>query len=145
MFPYRPRRTRSLGVTRLRGWSVKVIGITAEGDLPDDLEVEAAMQAAEQELPEAGGIAFVVVHRGTEALWANVCWWRADILYQRLWRADLGTTDLRKVPADGPTACVWELLAIDQERRAWVEHVLARPHDPDFTGYLAAEPLAEAV
>ncbi|MEU8247419.1 hypothetical protein [Nonomuraea sp. NPDC048916] len=127
----------------MRGWSVKVIGITAGQDLPDDFEVEAAMQAAERELPGQGGIAFVVVHRGTEALWANICWWQADILYHRLWRAELGATDLVRVPPDGPTACVWELVAIDHERRAWVRHVLARPDDPDYTGYLAADPLVE--
>ncbi|WP_113700960.1 hypothetical protein [Nonomuraea lactucae] len=143
MIPYRPRTTRSLGLTRVRGWNVKVIGITAEGSLPDDFEVEGALRAAELELPGRDGIAFVVVHRGTEALWANICWWQADILYHRLWRADLGTTDLRKVPSDGPTACVWELLAIDHERRAWIRHVLARPHDPDFIGYLAADPIVE--
>ncbi|MEV0201399.1 hypothetical protein [Nonomuraea sp. NPDC050691] len=142
--PYRPRRTRSLGVTMTAGWSVKVIGITAEGELPDDFEVEAALQAAEQDLPPGGGVAFVIVDRGTEALWANVCWWRSDILFQRMWRADLGTTDLRRMPLDAPIGCVWQLVAIDCERRAWVEHVLARPDDPDLTGYLAADPMVEA-
>ncbi|MFG3436179.1 hypothetical protein ACGF0J_02940 [Nonomuraea sp. NPDC047897] len=140
MIPYRPRQTRSLGVTRLGGWNVKVIGITAEDDLPDDFEVEAGLQAAERELPEQGGIAFVVVHRAIEALWVYVCRWQADALYQRLWRGEPGGTGLRRVPPDGPAACVWGLLAIDHERRAWIEHVLARPHDPDFTGYLAADP-----
>ncbi|WP_144069881.1 hypothetical protein [Nonomuraea indica] len=143
MIPYRPRRTRSLGVTRLGGWTVKVIGIAAEAELPDDFDVEAALQAAERELPHQGGIAFVIVQRGDEALWVNVCRWQADVLYQRLWRAEPGGAGLRQVPPDGPAACVWALLAIDGERRAWIEHVLARPHDPDFTGYLAADPLSE--
>ncbi|MFC6555886.1 hypothetical protein [Nonomuraea cavernae] len=131
-------------MTETRGWNVKVIGITAGQDLPDDFEVEAAMLAAERELPERAGIAFVVVHRGTEALCVNICWWQADILYHRVWRAGLGTTELVRAPADGPAACVWELLAIDHERRAWVRHVLARPDDPDYLGYLAADPLVEA-
>jgi hypothetical protein len=38
----------------------------------------------------------------------------------------------------GPIACVWELLAIDHERRSWVAHVLQRPSDPDLAGYLAS-------
>jgi hypothetical protein len=41
-------------------------------------------------------------------------------------------------PPDGPTACVWELLAIDHERRAWVEYALSDPVDPDLGAYLAA-------
>jgi hypothetical protein len=36
MAPYRPRLTRSLGVYKLAGWSVKLIGITAFNDLPGD-------------------------------------------------------------------------------------------------------------
>jgi hypothetical protein len=83
-------------------------------------------------------VAFVIAHLGTEALWADIGWWELDLLYQRLLRADLGSTDLRPVPPDGPLACVWELLAIEHERSAWVEHVLARPGRPHIDGYLNA-------
>ena len=147
--PYRARRTRSLGVIERAGWSVKLIGITADGDLPDNGELEAAVMVAERELPQPArsqtrsATGFVIVHRGAEALWVLVCWWELDIMYERLWHADTGTTDLRPVPPGGPTACVWELLAIDHERRAWIEYVLRRPTAPDFAGYLAAEQLVE--
>lgn len=142
--PYRPRRTEPLGVAERAGWRIKLIGITADRDLPGAAEVAAAVAVTESELPRParsvtrGGVGFCIVHRGTEALWVLVCWWELDILYQRLWRAELGGTDLRVVPPDGPTACVWELLAIDHERQAWVRHVLARPEAPDFAGYLAS-------
>ena len=144
MAPYRPRRTRSLGLVELAGWAMKIIGITASGDLPDDSEVEAAVGTAERHLPEPArtekrpGAAFLIVHRGTEALWAILGWWELDILYQRLFRADPGAVAFQRVPPDGPTACVWELLAIDHERRSWVALVLERPADPDLAGYLAA-------
>lgn len=144
MVPYRPRRTGPLGIVELAGWTVKLIGITASGDLPDDTQVEAATRTAERTLPQPArtekrsGTAFLIVHRGTEALWTIVGWWELDILYQRLFRADPGTVTFRRVPPEGPTACVWELLAIDQERRSWVAHVLARPADPDLAGYLAS-------
>lgn len=136
--PYRPRRIEPLGVVERDGWTIKLTGITAGADLPDDAEVAAAVAAAERELPPGGGIGFCVVHRGTEALWVLVCWWQLDIMYERLWQADLGGTDLRPVPPDGPTACVWELQAIWHERQAWVDHVLVRPSDPDLAGYLAS-------
>jgi hypothetical protein len=126
------------------GWAVKIIGITADGELPDNTEVAAAVRSAHRLLPQPArtgkrpGAAFLIVHRGAEALWAIVGWWELDILYHRLLRADPGTVTFRRVPPDGPTACVWELLAIDHERRAWVAHVLERPADPDLAGYLAA-------
>ena len=144
MAPYRPRLTRSLGVRRRDGWSVKLIGMTASGDLPGDPVLQAALDATVNHLPQPArtptrsGVAFAIVHLGTEALWVNIGWWELDILYQRLLRADLGTTDLRPVPPDGPLACVWELLAIEHERAAWVEYVLTQPGRPDLDGYLAA-------
>lgn len=142
--PYRPRLTRSMGTVQRAGWTVKIIGITAGPELPDDLELAAAIARAEEHLPqpprtdERPGIAFLIVHHGDEALWVIVAWWWLDILYQRLFRADPGSVALAPVPPDGPTACVWELLAIDHERQAWVTHVLARPDNPDFAGYLAS-------
>jgi hypothetical protein len=142
--PYRPRRTQSLGVRELAGWTVKLIGITATGDLPNEIEVDAAARSVQRHLPQPvrtptrPGVAFVIVHRGTEALWAILGWWELDILYHRLFRADLGSNALQPVPPDGPTACVLELLAIDHERQSWVTHVLTRPADPDLAGYLAS-------
>lgn len=136
--PYRPRLTRSLGHVRRDGWAIKLIGISATQDLPGEAERAAALcqAAASLPLPRDGRVAFVVVHHGEDALWVIVAWWNVEILHTRTFRADLGTTDLRPMPSS-TTACVWELLAIDHERRAWVEHVLARPGDPDFAGYLA--------
>lgn len=78
------------------------------------------------------------LHSGAEALWVIVAWWDLDILYHRLFRADLGSSALSAVAPGGPTACVWELLAIDHERQAWVRHVLSRPETPDYDAYLAS-------
>lgn len=144
MAPYRPRRTGSLGLAERAGWAVKIIGITVSGELPDDSEVEAAVGTTERNLPQPArtekrpGVAFLIVHRGTEALWAILGWWELDILYQPLFRADPGTVAFQRVPPEGPTACAWELLAIDHERRLWVALVLERPADPDLAGYLAS-------
>lgn len=138
---YQPRLTRSLGVRARGDWRIKLTGITANEVLPDEAAQEAAVDAAEQHLPvvtaERPGMAFLIVHAGTEALWGILGWWELDILYLRTLRADLGTTSFRQVPPDGPTACAWELLVVDQERQSWVTHVLSRPHDPDYGGYLS--------
>jgi len=142
--PYQHRRTELLGVAARAGWKVKIIGISASDEPPSGAERTAALAAAEEILPQPPctqarcGAGFVIVHRGAEALWVLVCWWELDILYHQVLRAPLGTTDLQAVPSDGPTACVWELLAIDHERRAWVAHMLQHPASPDLDGYLAA-------
>ena len=143
MTAYQPRRTELLGVEARAGWKIKVIGISASNELPSGAERAAALVAAEGVLPQPAltrtrcGTGFVIVHRGAEALWVLVCWWELDILYHQVLRAPLGTTDLQAVPAGGPTACVWELLAIDRERRTWVAAVLQHPGSPDLDGYLA--------
>jgi hypothetical protein len=87
---YQPRRTQSLGILERAGWAVKIIGITASGDLPGATEVEAAAKFAQKLLPQPAhtgkrpGAAFLIVHRGAEALWAILGWRELDILYQRL-------------------------------------------------------------
>jgi len=135
--PYRPRLTRSLGTIEYAGWTLKTTAITATHDLPTPDEVGAAASLV-RHLPTSGeNLALLVVHKGTEALWAILGRWELDILHHRLFRAPLGTTAFLPVPADGPTACVWELAVLDHERRAWVTHVLSCPSDPDYHAYLA--------
>lgn len=144
MPPYMPRRTEPLGAVLLRGWIVKLIGISARNDLPGRPETDAALAVVDQELPRQPrlathpAVAFAVVHIGAEAFWVIVCWWDLDVLHHRLFRADLGSTELCRVEPDGPVACVWELLAIDHERQAWVTSVLMHPEHPDVDGYVAS-------
>ena len=140
---YEPRLTEPLGVREAAGWKVKLIGIAAGDDLPSTAALDAALAAAVGQLPQPAstdrrqGMAFLIVHSGTEALWGILGWWELDILYLRTLRADLGTTTFTLVPPDGPTACAWELLAVDAERQSWVTHVLSSPEAPDYTAYLA--------
>ncbi|MFC5263079.1 hypothetical protein ACFPJ1_13260 [Kribbella qitaiheensis] len=140
---YEPRLTRPLGVREAAGWKVKLIGITAGDELPGGSALDAALDAAVKQLPQPAtterrqGMAFLIVHAGTEALWGILGWWELDILYLRTLRADLGTSTFTVVPPDGPTACAWELLVVDAERQAWVTHVLSNPESPDYAAYLA--------
>jgi hypothetical protein len=71
--------------------------------------------------------------------YALIHWWAsANEVHQRLLSApvnDPGALSAHPTPAIG---CVWELAATDFERRAWLEHVLARDGGPDVDGYLAA-------
>jgi len=137
---YEPRLTRGLGARERAGWTIKLTGISAGSELPGEPEIAAGVDAAEKHLPTVDGLpgaAFLILHAGTEALWGILGWWHLDILYQRTLRAALGTTSFVLVPPDGPTACVWELLVVDHERRSWVEHVLSHPDSPDYPAYIA--------
>jgi hypothetical protein len=157
---YAPRLTQSLGCREQADWMIKLIGMSATAEPPTEAEVDAAVEAATALLPPADrthGMAFLIVHAGTEALWGILGWWELDILYLRTLRADLGTTasdssptppppSFTRVAPDGPTACVWELEAVDHERRAWIKHVLSHPDLPEYPSYLAdccGEPRAE--
>ncbi|MFC0627181.1 hypothetical protein [Kribbella deserti] len=135
MEAYRPRLTRALGVVERGQWVLKATGITATEELPSAAEVEAVSELVAGLTP--GGIGYLIVHKGAEALWVLVGRWELDILYQRLFRATLGTTEFEEIPGGGPTACVWELAVIDQERRSWVRHVLSYPEQPRYEDYLA--------
>jgi hypothetical protein len=80
--------------------------------LPDDAETRSATRTAEARRPQPArterhpGAGFVIVHCGAEALWVIVAWWELDILCHRLFRADIGTVDLRSlVTARAPSGC----------------------------------------
>jgi hypothetical protein len=124
---------------------LRLIGISAGADLPGTAEFDAALAAAASHLPPPADPAagFLIVHRGTQALWAIIGRWQLDILYLATFRAELGTVAFAPVQHGGPPACVWELQAIDAERRFWVRHVLARSETPDIAGYLDATSTVE--
>jgi hypothetical protein len=80
--------------------------------LPDDAEIRSVTRTAEARLPQPArterrpGVGFVIVHRGADALWLIVACWELDILVPPLFRADLGTANLRSlVTARAPSGC----------------------------------------
>ena len=123
-------RTRPIRFLRLEG-RTKVYGIAAQAELPRAELVEAAVGALDGEGP-----GFLIVHDAADHCFALIHWWaNGNEVHQRILTAPLDDpTALRplETPAIG---CVWELAVTDFERRAWIEHVLARD---DLAAYLAA-------
>ncbi|MGI9621663.1 MAG: nuclear transport factor 2 family protein [Acidimicrobiales bacterium] len=139
MTDFLQRPTTFRGVTELAGWSLKIYELAATPDPIDESNMKAALDTSRRIIPDrpAGGLGFVIVHRGTEAIWVLVDTWHAEIINQRTYRADLDTpTELVAVPAGGPTMCVWELEIIDHERRSYTNHILA-PGEMQIDAYLA--------
>jgi hypothetical protein len=109
---------------------------------------EAALKLAPQVLPAPAasrggpdpdryGLGFVVVHRAGDFCFVLYDWWAGENeIHQHLYSAPL---DDPAALAPHPTPaifCVWEGVAVDHERRAWLRHVLANPGGPDVRAYL---------
>ena len=138
--PYRPRRTWSTGRRELVGWTLKTYAISASGEKLETGLLDAAMAHAALHLPGATAdepaMGFITVHSGEEAVWLRVETWKGDILEQRVYRADLGSSDFQPSGFEQAAACVWELEVIHHESRAWIQHVLSDPDDPNWQAYL---------
>jgi hypothetical protein len=150
---YQPRTIGFLKVHEAAGWRLKFYGITAEDGRPRPELVTVAEALLPSALPNPAvhnggddpydvdryGVGFVILHEASDYAFALFGWWAAENeIHQRIYSAlpsRLGTMRPHPTPAIG---CVWELAVTDFERRAWLEHVLARPEGPDIEAYLAA-------
>ena len=140
--PYRTRAIRFLGLHEVGRWRVKLYGIAAEGGRPRPELVEAAIAALGPTLPHdddrTHGVGFAIAHDSGHHCYALIDWWaEQNEIHQRLLSAafaELPALSPHPTPAIG---CVWELAVTDFERRAWLEHVLAREGGPSIEAYLA--------
>ena len=139
----RPQPKRILtfeGVTRIDGAAMKTYTIRRcdhaidDRDRRDTIETSTAIVArALASTPSAQahhGAGFVCIHFGEHAVWLLVNWWAQEcMLCQRLYRADLGTTEFTEMTT-GLVGCTWELAVHCHERAAWTRHVLYddQPH-----------------
>jgi hypothetical protein len=144
--PHRKRPVRFVRRERIRDWRLKLYGIAMPGAEPRPELLDATVAVAAGALPDGAltddryGIAFAIAHDATSVCFALVYWWQAENeLHQRcFWSPRDDPTAMR--PIEHPAAgCVWELEAIDFERRAWIEDVLANPEGPDVERYLSRE------
>lgn len=145
--PYRPRPVRFIRREDVGDWRMKVYGIALPGEEPRAELVDAAVALAEDVFPTPAvgdgrhGIGLLVVHDSATFGMALYYWWQSsNELHQRHFLSPLeDVTALEAVTFPQATGCVWELGAIDFERRAWIEDVLANPDGPDVERYLARE------
>ncbi|MFB9835638.1 hypothetical protein [Actinoallomurus acaciae] len=149
---YRPRAINFLKVHEAAGWRLKFYGITANGGPPRPELITVGEALVPSVLPSPAvynsggdphdsdryGVGFVTLHDATDYAFALFDWWAGESeLHQRVYSAlptRLGAMRPHPTPTIGG---VWELAVTDFERRAWLEHVLARPGGPDIEGYLA--------
>lgn len=137
---FQTRPTRPTGTTVVNGWRLKTYEITLDGQPVEGDVVSAVVGVLGDELspPTTDDVGFLIVHHGAEQVWVLADLWSGDIISQHTFCADLDDpTTFRRVPAGGPTACVWELAVHAHEREAFIRHVLDPADGPDVDGYLA--------
>jgi hypothetical protein len=96
--PYTPRPVRLLELWEWQGWRVKVYGISAQGEHPSEVLVQAAKRGAQQRLPQPAfsvkhyGVAYMIIYDGSRGDYVSVDWWSdQDILQHHLYGAPKGT------------------------------------------------------
>jgi len=144
--PYRKRTYAFLGVWHEDAWALKVYGINRRaecsgGHVVDPAIVAAARAKIRVHLPEVDRdgdhhhTGFAILHQAIGGNWLLLHWWVQEaICCEALWEShDESPTEFDIAPKP-LMACVWELVVIDFERRAWVDTVLR--HDGNRDLYL---------
>jgi hypothetical protein len=145
--PYKTRPIRFLETWEHEGWRIKVYGIAAASERPDQDLVDAIKAVARDVLPQPAfaedryGVGFLYAHQGRDGGgFASVNWWgNENELFHHQYEAPADPVkDLRPVEkTGGSTGCVWDLAVIEHERKGWLDHVLANDAGPDLNAYLA--------
>jgi hypothetical protein len=109
--------------------------------IPEEIAVLARAYLARTPL-EARGLGFVILHRcGQGFYFLLVSTWRGS---NELWETVLykdgpGMADFALWPREGehkPTYCVWEMVPIEHERRAWVGFLSSARDEAAAEGWL---------
>jgi hypothetical protein len=141
---YRPRTISFHGIETVGGWTVKMYGIAAHTESPRPALLAATAKIAASVLPRQAhgggrhGVGFAIAHDAADFCFALIDWWSGDNeVHQQLFSSPLARPEeLRPHPGQA-IGCVWELEAVDFERRAWLRHVLANPEGRDLDAYMA--------
>lgn len=146
--PYQKRTYAFLGLWNEDAWALKVYGINhqaerSSGHVVDPAIVAAARARIRIHLPDVDRegdhhhTGFVILHQGIGGNWLLLHWWVQEaICSETLWKAGEESPTKFQVVTGSFMACVWELVVIDFERRAWVDTVLQRNGDREL--YLRA-------
>ena len=146
--PYQKRSYAFLGLWNEGAWALKVYGINHQakrpsGQVADPTILAAARAKVAAHLPEVDRegnhhhTGFVILHQALGGSWLLLHWWvQGVICCEALWESkDRSPTEFDIAPRSF-MACVWELVVIDFERRAWVDSVLQHKGNRDL--YLGA-------
>lgn len=142
---YEPRPIRPREALAHEGWRLKVYDITCPGESLDAPAFAAAIPTALDALPVPAvtasrpGLGFVIRNQGAAWVYIVLGWWDCENeLPLRIWSRPRRNGGVWGPARASQSICVWDAQVVDFERNAYVEHVLARAHQPDLDAYLNA-------
>lgn len=141
---YKPRKVVFHQLAIVNGWRVKVYTITHKAAFTANDGLENAitnlpkwLDISKQFPFPTHNSAFLIVHEGRDGIWTLLNWWtNGEMLQSRTFFASFAQPNgFTLTPQEGFMACVWEMAVISFERAMWVEYILKKANQPDFTGY----------
>lgn len=144
---YKPRKVEFNRLVTTGGWSVKVYQLTcrskfeSEGVLDNAiLNLPSWLEKSERLGFETHRTAFLIVHEGRDGVWTLLNWWiGGEMLRSITFYTDFNQpNEFLRLPKEGFMTCVWEMAVTIFEREMWIEHVLKKADNPNFTAYLGA-------
>jgi hypothetical protein len=144
---YAERLVRFIGIWEIKGWKLKVYGISAKRDLSDKetvspIIIESGRRIAEtvftgNPTTNSYGLGYIIFHEGRLADWLLLDWWADEIqIRHQLYRSDSADPAAFERVTSDLIACIWELRVVAFERDAWIDTMLKSPTRPDVQQYL---------
>lgn len=142
---YQPRRVKFCSIINASDWNIKVYALTFQAQFESQTVLNNAILNLPKWLEKSKSlgleiykIAFLLVHEGRDGVWSLLHWWIGENMLQSVtfYTSFDDANQFEETPKEGGMICVWELEVVDFERKMWIEYVLKKAENPDFTGYL---------
>lgn len=133
---YHKRAIAPAGLWEIDDWKIKAYGIHYDANRPIGEILhpgfdEDAKRFIRGQLPVAeheghhNNCGFAIIHQGTEYNWLVFNWWAHNfICCEALARCKSGETADFNLYTGPAMACVWEMVIIEHEKKAWISSAL---------------------
>ena len=143
--PYRDRVIAFVETLQLGTVSIKIYTISNKEMFASNATLKAVYQELENWLAimstsslRSHDHAFLIVHEAQEGNIILFNWWTGENMIEtKLFFASHDQPDKiqRSLFESKQLVCVWELELFYHERKAWIQHVLSKPSNPDYLAY----------
>ena len=142
---YQPRIISFETKLELDTWNIKVYTISKQNKFASQAILENSIAQLPKWLKEieASNLpiyqqAFLIVHEAREGVWILLNWWTGGEMVQS--KVFFSHFDRPDQIVDSPyktssLLCVWELEIFAHERKSWIDHILSKPEQPEYSKY----------